>query len=91
MVIRIALGITGLAVLLGAVACAGNQQEAELPPPNSAAAEELLPDESAPQSSLDVEMAMDFEEEADEAAEEPRAAEPPPTQTYSPANKLDDQ
>ncbi len=88
MIIRLAVGITGLALLMGAVACAGHQKETELPPPNSAASEELLPDETAPQSSLDVEMAMDFEDE-EEQDEEPRAADPPPTQTYSPANKLD--
>jgi hypothetical protein len=90
MINRLYLGITSLALLAAFVACAGQKKNSELPPPDSAATEELYANEPAPTSTLDVDMTMDFEDEEEED-EEPRGAEPPPTQTYSPANKLEDQ
>jgi len=89
MIVRMAWGIASAALLLSVAACASQQNKSELPPPSSAASEEYV-DESMPHSpgGMDTEVSFEDNEEVDEA---PRASEPPPTQTYSPANKLDDQ
>ena len=86
MIDRIAWGIAAAALFLGVAACASQQKKSELPPPNSAASEEYV-DESMPRSpaGIDTEVSFEDKEEVDEA---PRATEPPPTQTYSPATKL---
>ena len=89
MIDRITWGIASVALLSSVTACAGQQNKSELPPPSSAASEEYRDDSIPPPSSgIDTEVNFEDNEAVDET---PRESEPPPTQTYSPASKLEDQ
>jgi len=65
-------------------ACAAKQEKAAEPasPTGAEAASEPF----SPSGELEV--GVDFDEGEEPAEEEPAGYEPPPTQTYSPANKL---
>jgi hypothetical protein len=91
----IAMGAWGLVAGLCLSGCGGAAAEKGGAATEKGGAESAAADESKPVSDrtaghdMDVEMQMDENEAAAAPAE--RGAEPPPTRTYSPANKLSDQ